>query len=310
MKPNIAILGANSHIARGLIFNFLKNNNCKLSLYSTSPEKAKKFIQAINGDCQIYKGYSSFLKNKHDVLINCVGVGSAPKLKGNYFKYFTVTETYDNLVLEYLFNWSNSIYVSLSSGVVYGNLYSSPAEAESVNCIKVNKIRTDEYYSIARLNSETKHRSFKDYKIVDLRIFSYFSRYMDVDDQYFINELMDCLINKRTFFTNPDNIIRDYIHPDDLFCLIDKCIHVNRINAAYDAISAKPVDKMTILEYFSSRYGLKYEFIDELPHSSATGIKNIYCSSHNAASSIGYFPQYTSLETIQMEARFLIRNDR
>ncbi len=310
MKPNIAILGANSHIARGLIFNFLKKNNCSLNLYSTSPDKTRNFLQAINKDCKIFDGYSSFLKNKHDVLINCIGVGAAPKLKGNYSKYFTITETYDNLILEYLFKWTNALYVSLSSGVVYGTLYSSPTEEDSLNCIKVNKIKEEEYYAIARLNSETKHRSFKNYKIVDLRIFSYFSRYMDVEDGYFINELMECLLNKRTFFTSSNNIIRDYIHPEDLFCLIDKCIHTNKINAAYDAISAKPVDKMTIIEYFSSTYGLKYQFIHDLPDSSATGMKNIYCSSYNAASAIGYFPQYTSLEAIQLESKYLIKDDR
>ena len=309
MKPNIAILGANSHIAKGLILNFLKKNNYSLNLYSTAPDNARNFLQSIDRDCRIFDGYSSFLQNKHDVLINCIGVGSAPKLKGNYCKYFTVTETFDNLALEYIFKWSNALYVSLSSGAVYGKLYSSPAKEESVNCIKVNKISADEYYSIARLNSETKHRSFNDYKIVDLRIFSYFSRYMDVEDRYFINELIEFLGNKRTFFTSSHNIIRDYIHPEDLFCLIDKCIHVNKINAAYDAISAKPVDKMTILEYFSSIYGLKYEFVSELPNSSATGMKNIYCSSYNAASEVGYSPQYTSLETIQMESEYLVRKE-
>jgi len=310
MKPNIAILGANSHIARGLILNFLKEKNFSLNLYSTSPDKTRNFLQAINGDCRIFNGYSSFLKNKHDVLINCIGVGAAPKLKGDYSKYFTVTETFDNLILEYLFKWTDAIYVSLSSGVVYGTLYSSPAEEESVNSIKVNKIKEEEYYAIARLNSEAKHRSFKNYKIVDLRIFSYFSRYMDVEDGYLINELIECILNKRTFLTSSSNIIRDYIHPEDLFYLIDKCIHANKINAAFDAISAKPVDKMTIIEYFSSTYGLKYQFIHDLPDSSATGMKNIYCSSYNAASAIGYFPQYTSLEAIQLESKYLIKDDR
>lgn len=307
----IAILGSTSHIAKGLINNFLRYKKDSLHLYTMSLNKLNSFLATIEKtsykNCVIHKGYSDFPKYSYDVIINCVGVGTWNKLQGNYSLYFTVTEEYDNLIINYLRKVrSDTFYISFSSGAVYGRKFSSAVEENTQNCIRVNHIIPEDYYSIVRINAEAKHRSFRNFKIADLRVFSYFSRFTDLTEGYFITEILNCILNKKVFVTDNQNIIRDYIHPNDLFLLVRKCISAGQINMAFDALSVKPVEKMEILEYFSSNYGLKYEIKQSLDYSSPTGVKEIYYSRYNNAASIGYKPLFSSMETIQQESKYVL----
>lgn len=307
----VAILGATSHIAKGLIYNFLAEGDSRLHLFTMSPDKVKRFllsIKEINGKNYIlHEGYTKFMECTFDVVINCVGVGTSHKLQDNYTKYFTVTEEYDNLAINYLLNCSpNTLYISFSSGAVYGSEFSSPVEENSVNNIMVNHISKTSYYSIVRLNAEAKHRAFNNMKIVDLRIFSYFSRFADLTDGYFISEVLDCILNKKVLITDNVNIIRDYIHPEDLFSIINKCMDADKINTAFDVNSTKPIKKKEILDYFSLEYGLKYEMSRHLSNVSATGSKNIYCSNYMNAAGIGYKPVFSSMDALKEESKYIL----
>jgi nucleoside-diphosphate-sugar epimerase len=310
-QPKVAILGSTSHIAKGLINNFLQSGRFRLHLYTRSSDEVRSFLGAIgkspDKDCVIHEGYMNFIKSSYDVIINCVGVGTLNKLRGNYTDYFMVTEKYDNLVIECLrSNCPDALYISFSSGAVYGREFSVPVEENTTNSIRVNHIATEDYYGVARLNAEAKHRSFKNLKIVDLMIFSYFSRFIDLTDGYFITEAMGCILNKKVFVTDNVNIIRDYVHPQDLFSIIRKCMDAGKINVAFDVTSAKPVEKREILDYFSSVCGLKYEISQFLNHVSPTGSKNVYCSNYNNAARIGYKPAYSSMDTIKEESKYII----
>lgn len=85
-------------------------------------------------------------------------------------------------------------------------------------------------------------------------------------------------------------------------------MNAGKINAAFDVISAKPVEKKEILDYFSSVYGLKYKTGRSLDHASATGSKNIYCSHYNKALRIGYKPKYSSMDAIEQESKYILNN--
>jgi len=309
-QPKIAIFGSTSHIAKGLINNFIQGGEFSLHLYTRSPDKVRSFLGAIGKstekDCVIHEGYKNFIKSSYDVVINCVGVGTL-KLRGNYTDYFTVTEEYDNLAIGYLCNsCPDALYISFSSGAVYGREFSAPVEENTMNSIRVNHVATEDYYAIVRLNSEAKHRAFNGLRIVDLRVFSYFSRFIDLTDGYFITEVLDCILNKKVLATNNMNIVRDYVHPEDLFSIIRKCMDVGKINEAFDVTSSKPVEKREILDYFSLEYGLKYEIGRSLSHVSPTGLKNIYCSNYNNVACIGYKPAFSSMDTIKEESKYII----
>lgn len=292
-KKDIAILGSTSHIAKGLINNFLESEKFSLHLFSRSRG-----------------GYGDFSKKNYDAVINCVGTGASNKLNGDYSQYFTVTEEYDNLVIKHLRDkCPEALYISFSSGAIYGREFKSGAKENTANNIKINHVAPEEYYSIARLNAEAKHRSFKNLKIVDLRLFSYFSRFIDLTDNYFMVELINCILNKKIFITDDVNIVRDYVHPKDLFSAVKKCISAGKINAAFDARSAKPVSKKEILDYFSREYGLEYKTDKLLNYKSGTGFKNNYYSNYNNAISLGYEPVFSSMDAIKEESRYIIQKN-
>ena len=309
-RQKIAILGATSHIAKGLIYNFLQAGEFDLHLYVRSASKMNDFLGAIKRSAEdgyvVHEGYQDFRKNSYDAVINCVGVGTFNKLKGNYANYLTVTEEYDNLAVNYLRDCRpDALYISFSSGTVYGKL-SSPAEENTANSIRPNHITSPDYYAIARLNAETKHRAFSELRIVDLRLFSYFSRFIDLSDGYFITEILNSILNKKELITDGANITRDYVHPLDLFSMIKICLSTGKINAAFDIISSKPVEKKEILEYFSQEYGLKCKIDETFSHISATGMKNIYYSIYNNALAVGYKPKFGSMDTIKQESKYIL----
>lgn len=311
-KIRICILGANSHIAKGLINNFLQVDYCSLILFTRSSDKTNLFISSLENielkNITIKEGYEEFYDDYYDVIINCVGVGTSNKLDGKYWKWLTVTEEFDNKVIKYLQTKSSeALYISLSSGVVYGNGSSVPAQKDTCNQINVNHISPESYYSIARLNSETKHRAFSNLNIVDLRLFSYFSRYIDLSDNYLLTEIINNINTNNKFITNNQNIIRDYIHPKDLFTLILKCIEIKNINDVFDVYSAGTVEKFEILEFFKTYYKLDYKIIDK-QMLSGTGLKNNYYSIFHKAEKIGYKPKFISLNVIEDESRYLINN--
>ena len=315
-KLKIAILGSTSHIAKGLIYNFLQSGEFSLHLYirsSDKVDKVRRFLNAIEKtagkECVIHKGYNDFLKCSYDIVINCIGVGTLSKLQGDYTKYFTVTEEYDNLVIGYLYNrHPDALYIGFSSGAIYGREFLVPVREDTVNCIRVNHITPEDYYSITRLNAEAKHRAIKNLRIIDLRLFSYFSRFVDLTDNYFIVEVINCILNKKVLKTDNMNIVRDYVHPKDLFSVIRKCIEVGKINGAFDVASVKPVEKWEILDYFSSEYSLKYKIIPSLNYVSPTGSKNIYCSTYNNTTRLGYKPTFSSMDTIKEESKYILNS--
>jgi len=311
-KVRIAVLGASSHIAKGLIYNFLQGRGFSLCLYTRFPDKVRLFLAALGKTAKnsyiISKGYKNFTKLPYDIIINCVGVGTLSKLQGDFSKYFTVTEEYDNLAINYLRNSRpGALYLSLSSGAVYGREFLRPARKDTINKIWVNHICPEDYYGIVRVNSEAKHRAFKHLRIIDLRLFSYFSRFVDLSDGYFITEIIDCILKNRVFKTDSANIVRDYLHPKDLFSMVIKCMNAAKINGAFDVISSRPVGKREILDYFSSRYGLKYKVIPNLKHDSATGGKNAYYSRYLNAARIGYKPLFSSIDTIKQETEYILK---
>lgn len=307
----IAILGSTSHIAKGLVNNFLQYGGFSLHLYTRSPDKVRGFLGAIgkspDKDCIIHEGYRNFMKFFHDVIINCVGVGTLNKPGNKYSDYFMVTEKYDNLAIGYLCNsCPDTLYITFSSGAIYGREFSAPVEENTMNSIRVNHIAKEDYYAIARLNAEAKHRAFNGLRIVDLRIFSYFSRFIDLTDGYFITEVIDSILNMKVLATNNVNIVRDYVHPEDIYSIIRKCMDAGKLNVAFDVISAKPVEKREILDYFSSVYALKYEISQSLSRVSTTGSKNIYYSNYNNAVCIGYKPVFNSMDAIKEESKHIL----
>lgn len=304
-KKTVAILGATSHIAKGLIFFLKDDESIELHLYARNLVSIRSFLNLINYKNPILRKFSELGDDSVDIIINCIGIVNRPDFKSPNENIFELTEKFDHLVLDYLWKNEETRYINFSSGAVCGTSFDDPASKVSRTSIDVNNIITQDYYRIAKLNSEAKHRSLNCFKIIDLRIFGYYSRFIDLTKTYLMTDIILCVKEKRVLKTNINNIIRDYIHPADLAGIIKACFDDRIINQVFDVKSKKSISKMEILKFFEYRYNLKFELVDNFKGQSLTGQKLNYFSENNDIENIGYISKYTSFDCIKMETEAL-----
>lgn len=297
----IGILGATGHISKNLILGLAAEEEYELYLFSRSKDRMALFLteNQIQGCVRLCE-YNEFAHAAdYDVVINGVGIGNPCDLRQYPFQVFQITEQYDNLILDYLHKNPAATYINLSSGAVYGSDFDQPAIDGKWLKLDPNHLSAQEFYGITKLNMEAKHRSLGQYGIVDLRIFGFFSVFIDLDSRYLLTDIIHHLQTGEILYTSADNIVRDYVHPADLVELIKLCMQGEVRNEAYDVYSLKPAAKFEILDYFAEYHGLKYEIQDSPSYNSITGSKNNYYSLNDRAAEIGYQPRYTSLQSIQ-----------
>lgn len=303
----IAILGATGYIGKSLLQEFYaKENEFSLSLFSRSKAKiaslAKKAPRGFN---VTVCSYDEFHNGIYDVIINCTGIGDPLILKKSPVDIFKVTEEMDALVIAYLHKKPKTLYINLSSGAVYGDNFKKSITYETRSILNVNNLSISEYYSIAKINSEAKHRALSHLTIVDIRVFSFFSGSVDIDAGFMVSEIIKCIKHKKVFETNEDNIVRDYVIPKDLFLLICAIMNTGGVNDAFDVYSKKPITKFDTLDFFRKKYGLAYH----LKKGSKTNIsmlKKTYFSKNKKAERIGYSPVFTSLAGLEYEASKIV----
>jgi len=303
----IAILGATGYIGKSLVFNLLSEKGVEFFLFARSKNKLNKFLKNIKGERKFKSNhFKKFNNYKYDTIINCVGIGNPSEMKKSGVKIFEITEEFDNLILKYLLLNPKTLYINLSSGAAYGKKIEKPIENNSYSTLNINNLDQGDAYSIVKINSEAKHRTLKNLNIVDLRIFSFFSRFLELGPGYLISDIINSIKNKTILITKPENIIRDYINPRDLLDLIKLIIKKRKINDVFDVYSAEPVSKFDLLKYFKKRYDLKYKIKKDPKLDSPTGIKNAYYSKNKKANKLGYKPKFSSLMGIDYEINNLL----
>jgi nucleoside-diphosphate-sugar epimerase len=299
----IAIFGANSQIAKDLLLSFSKKKKYEFSLFVRKVELLNKWInnKNLNESYQVQE-YSEFSNHqKYDVIINFVGIGDPAKAQKMGSNIFKVTEQYDDMALEYLKQYKRTKYIFLSSGAVYGGNYQEPVNKDTIATIDINNLKSTDWYALAKLYAEAKHRSLSDLSIVDVRVFNYFSHTQSMNARFLITDIIHAIKNKEVFKTSSENIARDFITPPDFYNLIRTIIDFKPINIALDCYTKSPVLKFDLLSEFGSKFGLKYEVGKDIDIVNATGVKLNYYSVNKAAKSMGYNPKNTSLEGIIQE---------
>jgi len=303
----IAILGATSQIAQDLILSFSINKDYDFSLFCRNVVVLEKWINSENlSERYQIQEYSEFGNHKkYDVIINFVGIGDPTKAQKMGSDIFKVTEQYDDMALEYLKQHRKTKYIFLSSGAVYGGDYKDPVKKDTLATININNLATTDWYAIAKLYAEARHRSLPDLSIVDIRVFNYFSHTQNINARFLITDIVRALKNGEVFKTSPDNVIRDFITPPDFYNLIQAIIDYKPLNTALDCYTKSPVEKFNLLSEIESKFGLNYEVDENLNVVNATGAKFNYYSENKIAKDIGYNPGSTSLESIIREINFL-----
>lgn len=308
---NIAILGATSQIAQDLLRQWAETNSTHfLTLYSRRPEKVFGFMKEINW-ASSYNSYDiadfSHEDKPFDAIINFIGQGKPINIVENSSEIMKVTELYDNMVMNYLSLHQNCKYLFLSSGAVYGSVFSEPVTEQSMAQIPINGLSENNAYAIAKLYAEANHRLNKDKQIVDIRVFNVFSRYQSLNTGFFITDIVSAIKNKSTLTVSPSHMVRDYLHPEDFHQLIEAILtYEEHVNMAVDCFSKTPVDKLELLNFCEQRYELKWREEKDKNIINATGSKSNYYSKNKSATKFGFEPRYTSLESVQLEIDALI----
>jgi nucleoside-diphosphate-sugar epimerase len=305
-KIKIGILGATGHIAKGLIYGFQGEDDYELHLFARDRGKFDSFISETTCRIASISDYTDLYNADYDAIINCVGIGDPGILRESPSLILSITEEFDNLVLNYLKKNNSTIYINLSSGAVFGSDFHEPVKEGTLTILDMNNILPSQFYSLAKINSEVKHRSLSNLSIIDLRVFGYFSRFIELQKRYLLNEILSCLKTREIFHTNSSNIIRDYIHFNDLVDLIKICLINKKLNDAFDVYSKKPIAKFDILEFYKTNYGLDYCIEKNGGLASITGNKDLYYSNNIKAQMLGYYPQLTSLDCITKETQALM----
>jgi nucleoside-diphosphate-sugar epimerase len=299
----IAILGATSQIAKDLILSFSPDDNYDLILFARQPDSVSNWLSIV-GLNKKYPAYdfNAFIVGEYfDAIINFIGTSDPAKSADIGSSILDVTLKYDQMVMRYIQQHPNCRYIFLSSGAVYNSKFDKPADRNTEAIIAINDIQPQYWYGIAKLFAECRHRSFSHLPIVDVRIFNYFSHTLDISTSFLIADIVRSIEFGDVLITSPENIIRDYIGPDDFFQMILSILLATATNDVIDCYTKDPVDKMTLLTIIEEKYGLVYLIEEKTRTINATGSKRNYYSTNYRAERFGYKPQNSSMENILSE---------
>ena len=303
----IAILGATSQIAKDLVLSFSSQGDHHLVLYARRPEVVLQWLASVGlvGRYMV-ADFASFSADEHfDAILNFVGVGNPAQAAKMGASIFDVTLKYDELALDYVRQHLNCRYIFLSSGAAYGGSFDSPADGNTKAVININHLQSQDWYGVAKLHAECRHRALAHLPIVDIRVYNYFSHTQDMEARFLITDIVRAIQTDMVLKTSAADMVRDYLHPSDFFRLVSAILAAPATNAAVDCYSKAPIDKNTLLSILHAKFGLQYDLVQTPAGINATGSKQKYYSLNKRADDFSYQPGLTSLECIVQEMEII-----
>jgi nucleoside-diphosphate-sugar epimerase len=194
----------------------------------------------------------------------------------------------------------------LSSGAAYGATFLAPASAATQAKFPVNALTPQDYYGIAKLHAEARHRAMPNHAIIDIRVFAYFSRHSDIAKRFFVTDMLRAIRDGKEFETGAATMRRDFIAPRDFQALVAAALDGESRNIAIDTYSRAPVEKFALLDAMRDTFDLRYRIVEQPALMIATGAKPEYYSTHRAAAALGYQPLQTALESVLEESSALL----
>ena len=300
----IAIFGATSQIGKDLVLSFAAQSSNDLVLYARRPEVASQWLGSV-GLINLYAvaDFADFSGDERfDAIINFVGVGNPAKAAVMGTSIFDVTLKYDEMAMDYVRQNPACRYIFLSSGAAYGASFDVPVNENTKALIAINHLQPQEWYAVAKLHAECRHRSLSHLPIVDIRVFNYFSHTQDMSARFLMTDILRAILDKTVLQTSSDYIVRDFLHPADFYQLISLLLNAPAVNTVVDCYSKAPIDKLSLLTAMQEKFGLQYETTQTTAGVNATGSKPHYYSLNTCAGGFGYQPTLTSLQGILQES--------
>jgi nucleoside-diphosphate-sugar epimerase len=304
----IAILGATSQIAKDLVLSFCAHSNHELVLYARRPDVVLQWMNKTGlNDRYVVADFATFNAHEYfDAILNFVGIGDPAKASAMGATIFDVTLKYDEMALNYLHQYPNCRYIFLSSGAAYGTSFNQPADKKTQALIAVNNLNPQDWYGVAKLHAECRHRSLSHLSIVDIRVFNYFSHTQNIASKFLITDILRSIKYGETLITSPNNIVRDYMGPENFYLLISLVLKASAKNDVIDCYTKAPVDKMTLLETMQEQFGMSYKVTNTSIASNISGVKINYFTLNHDAEKYGYTPNTSSLENVLNEVKSFI----
>jgi len=305
----IAILGATSQIAKDLIISFSENSNHDLILFARRPDLVIHWLTTIKlNEKYSTHDFGSFGVDKYfDAIINFVGVGDPAKAVNMGASIFDVTQKYDEMALDYVRQQPNCKYIFLSSGAAYNSTFDEPVDRDTKAVVAINNLQPNDWYALAKLSAECRHRSLSHLSIVDIRVFNYFSHTQDLNARFLIMDILRAIQLSKKFITSPENIVRDYIGSQEFYNIVSSILYSDGKNTAIDCYSKQPIDKMSLLQMMKNNFSLDYDIKQAGSLINATGNKINYFSRNYAAEEFGYIPKRKSVDIIKQEMSKIIQ---
>lgn len=308
----IAILGATSQIAKDLVLSYSKGTEHSLLLYARRADAVRQWLQknGLGGRHQVldYAAFATAASTARplDAILNFVGVGNPAAAAAMGASIFDVTLDYDSLALNYLKAHPDCRYLFLSSGAAYNASFFQPADATTPVDLALNQLGAQNWYGLAKLHAECRHRALPHLPIVDLRVFNYFSHTQDLEARFLITDALRAVRDGTVLQTSADYMVRDYLHPDDFFQTVQCLLAAAPANRAVDCYSQAPVDKPSLLAALRDHFSLRFETVAGPVGVQATGNKPHYYSLNRQLADVGYVPQFDSLGGVLQQAKTLL----
>lgn len=307
----IAILGATSQIARDLTVSFSDAADKHLHLFARRPDAVAKWLASVglSGRYPVDE-FCEFAKQEFDAVINFVGVGNPAQAVAMGNSIFEVTLRFDEMVMEYQRTHPTCRYLFLSSGAAYGSVFNEPAQRNTAAVVAINDLAPHEWYGVAKLHAECRHRAHPELSIIDIRVFNYFSRTQDIEARFLIADIVRAIRDKTALQASSEYIVRDFLHPNDFYTLVSALLSSPPVNAAVDCYSRAPIDKPSLLAAMQAKFGLRYEITETSASINATGSKPHYYSLNTRAADFGYQPSLTSFEGVINETTVILQQPK
>lgn len=290
---NVAFFGSTSTIATSQIIHFAKNKKWNLYLFSRNKNKIKNNLKNIynskipNNIFILLYSELEKKKTKYDLIINFIGTGNSNNINKKYLNLKKIF-AFETQIINYLNSYNECKYIYFSSGII--NF----------------KNRNNLYYELKK-KTEDYHNKFPNLHIYDLRIFNFFCKYENLDNDNLISNILNCIIQKKPFKTNKKNIYRDYLSSLDLFQLLSLIIKDKIKMKKIDAFSQSKISKFSLLRFFKNVYGLRILY-NEKRYDSPTGSKDLYYPKKSLSlKQSGYMPKFDSISNIKSECKIILK---
>ncbi|NTW31074.1 MAG: hypothetical protein HGB12_00295 [Bacteroidetes bacterium] len=234
----VLILGSTSHIAKGLIYYFEQDKDIQLSTLSCRDSEWQYYLYKINPN----------------IIINCVGKGTASKISTIDYQDLWDYNYIDNIIIDYLKHKTKPIYINMSSWIVTKDIRYGDRQ---------------HHYKINKQYLEMKHRLLPELNIIDLRIPAYFSRWINLDSGFLMSNILKHIKDGDEFnITTRENKKLYYITPRILYdiirhFLISYEILETQLNTYFDLKNnVGPIKLHHLLDYFGIINKFKDDNVD------------------------------------------------